>query len=754
MSILGNRVVRTEDERMLTVGGTYVEDLPLDGAAHVVYVRSPLAHARITSIDTAEALDMPGVLKVVTASDVDLPSLPLATPNLNQAMGRPVIASDVVRFAGEPVAVVVAETREAAVDAVAGVFVDYEALPAVVDPEEALKDEVILFPEAGTNVSIRFDEEPVDDFFAGCDSVISLRVVNQRLAPSPLEVRAAAAEWSGGRLTFWTGTQRPHLVREYLANLLGLSTEEIRVVCPDVGGGFGAKGRPYPEELLLGWLARELGRPVRWVETRSESMVGLSHGRGQVQWLELGGTTEGKLLAYRARLLQDGGAYPSIGTVLVLGTRRMAQGTYDIPAVSVDCVGVVTNTGPTSAYRGAGRPEATAAIERAIDVFATEIGMDPAEVRRRNFIAPDAFPFQTHVQHEYDSGDYERALDLAIEAAGYDELRRDQAARRERGDTVQLGIGLASYVEVTSGIPGVDFAAVDTREDGHVVVRTSSGPTGQGHETSWAILVSEQLAVPIEHVHVVFGDTDAIPLGVGTFGSRSLQITGVGVYRAAGEVAERAQAIAADLLEAATEDIVVDPAAGRYYVVGSPFAGISWQEVVAGAPELGELSAEVEQQALKPTFPFGAHVAVVEVDVETGRVDLIRHIAVDDAGTVINPSVFEGQIHGGIAQGAAQALFEHFEYDVEGNPVTTTFATYGIPSAAELPSFELVAMETPTPHNSLGVKGVGESGTIGATPAVQNAVVDALSHLGVRHIDMPISPQAVFDALHAEQETT
>ena len=739
---------------MLTVGGTYVEDLSLEGAAHVAYVRSPLAHARIEKAETAEAAAMPGVVAVFTAADIDLPSLPLAMPTLNQAMGRPVLATDVVRFVGEAVAATVAETREQAIDGAEGVLVDYEPLPVVVDPEEALRDEMLLFPEAGTNVSLRLEADLQDGFFDGCDAVVSLRMVNQRLAPSPLEVRAAAAEWADGRLTLWTGTQRPHLVRDYVENLLGLDAADIRIVCPDVGGGFGSKGRPYPEELFLTWLARELDRPVRWVETRSESMLGMSHGRGQVQWLELGGTTDGRLLAYRARLLQDGGAYPGVGTALVLGTRRMAQGTYDIARLHVDCVGVVTNTSPTGAYRGAGRPEATAAIERAIDMFAMEIGMDPAAVRRRNLIPPEAFPFKTHVQHEYDSGDYERALDLTLEAVGYDELRSDQDARRKRGDSVQLGIGLSSYVEVTSGIPGLDFGAVDTRGDGHVVVRTSSGPTGQGHETSWAMLVAEQLGVPIEHIHVVHGDTDAVPFGVGTFGSRSLQVAGVAIHRAAVEVAERARAIAAGLLEAAPEDIVVDPAAARYHVAGSPFAGISWQEVVVAASDLAELSAEVEQPAVKPTFPFGAHVAVVEVDLETGRVDLIRHVAVDDAGRIINPSIFEGQVHGGIAQGVAQALYEHFVYDAEGNPLTTTFATYGIPSAAELPPFELVEMETPTPHNPLGVKGVGESGTIGATPAVQNAVVDALSHLGVRHIDMPLSPQAVFDAVHGRHGIT
>jgi len=753
VSILGNRVLRKEDPKFLTVGGTYVDDVRVDGALYATYVRSTMAHARIAALDVEEARKAPGVVAVFSAADLDMAPAAPEMAFLNQAMTRPALAQGVVRFVGEPVAVVVTEERYQGPDAAELVFVDYEPLPVVMSAEESAAQDVLLFPDVGTNVAFELAFGRDESLFDGCEVVVRQRIVNQRVAPCPLEVRAAAAEWRDGRLLHYASTQGAHGVKDALVARLGLEADQVRVVAPDVGGGFGAKMGPYPEEILVAWLARKLDRPVRWVETRSESMVGLGHGRGQVQEVEMGGSRQGKVEAYRITVLQDSGAYAAIGAMLPFMTRTMASGVYAIPKVEFNSRSLLTNTTPMTAYRGAGRPEATAALERAVDMFAAEIGMDPAEVRRRNLIPADAFPFTTPTGTTYDSGNYARGLDLALEAAGYDGLREEQRRRREAGDVVQLGIGLSVYVEITSGIPGSEFGAVEVRPDGKVTVRTGTSPHGQGHATAFSMLVSEQLGIPIEDIEVIHGDTDVVPRGQGTAGSRSLQTGGVAVNQAAAQVADKARQLAAELLEANVDDVVLDKVGGRFHVTGTPAVSRSWTELAGAASDRGGLAAEVDYTQAGPTFPFGAHVAVAQVDTETGRVQLVRMVAVDDAGRILNPLLAEGQVHGGLAQGAAQALLEEMRYDEDGNPVTSNLADYGFISAAELPSFETVRLETPTPLNELGAKGIGESGTIGSTPAVHNAVVDAVTHLGVRHIDMPLTAERVWRAIQDAKDS-
>ncbi len=746
MSILGNWVPRVEDPRLLTAGGTYVADVALPGALQVAFVRSTSAHGRLLAVDTTAAAAAPGVVAVVTAADLDTPDL-VPPLGLAPTMARPLLARDTVRFVGEPIAAVVADSLAAAVDATELVEVDVDPLPAVVDPEAAGSDEVLLHPAAGTNVCWRLEPAAEgDDLFAGCEVVVSQRIVNQRLAPTPLEVRsAAAAPADDGRLTVWVSTQHPHGVRDLVADELRLDPAQVRVIAPDVGGGFGAKMRPYPEDVVVAWLAQHLQRPVRWVETRSESMVNLGHGRGQTQQVTIGGSRAGTVEAYRLEVVQDAGAYPAFGAALPMFTRLMVSGVYDIERVDFSSTSVVTNTTPTVAYRGAGRPEATAAVERAMDLFAAAVELDPAEVRRRNLIGADRFPFTTPVGAVYDSGDYAAVLQQALDTADYPQLRAEQARRRQAGDVRQLGIGLSVYVEITGAIPGAELGAVEIRADGTAVVRAGTFSHGQGHATAWAMLVSERLGIPLQRIELVQGDTDLVPHGLGTAASRSLQSAGVAVDRAAAVVLDRARALAAEQLEANPADVVASGDGRGLHVAGTPARLVGWDQLVEAAG--GRLVAEVDFTPSGPTFPFGAHLAVVEVDVETGQVQVLRLVAVDDAGRILNPLLATGQIHGGLAQGVAQALLEEFVYDAEGNPLTANLADYPMVSACELPSFERIAMETPTPLNELGAKGIGESGTIGSTPAVHNAVCDALAHLGVRHVDMPTRPERIWQAI-------
>src|SRR5581483_2695704 len=561
--------------------------------------------------------------------------------------------------------------------------------------------------------------------------------------------------WSSdGRLHLWLSTQHAHGVRNALAGLYGLDNAAVHVVAPDVGGGFGAKVGGYPEEMLLPWLAKRIDRPVRWHETRTENMLGMGHGRAQLQEIEIGGTRAGDVLAYRLTVLQDAGAYPAIGAVLPFMTRVMAPGVYRTPKVDFNSKAVVTNTTPVVAYRGAGRPEAAAAVERAMDLFASEIGMDPADVRRRNLWPSFEAPVTTAVDTSYDTGDYEAALDRVLEAAGYTELRAEQQRRRDAGDPVQLGIGLSVYVEVTAGpTAGFEHANIEVHPDGRATVYTGSSPHGQGHATAFAMIVHDATGIPLDDVEVVWGDTDRVEKGEGTMGSRSLQLGGSAVLQATEIVIDKAKRIAAELLEASVDDVVLDTTTASFHVAGTPAVARTWADVATAAIERDDtgtgLCGQTDFQASSTTFPFGAHIAVVEVDTETGQVVLRRMVTCDDAGRIVNPLLVEGQRHGGIAQGVAQALLEEVVYDAGGNPLTSNFADYGIVSAAELPSFELVTMETPTPANPLGAKGIGESGTIGSTPAVQNAVCDALAHLGVRHVDMPCTPERVWRAIQS-----
>jgi aerobic carbon-monoxide dehydrogenase large subunit len=749
VSVLGNRVVRREDPRFLRGEGTYVENHDVAGALHITFVRSLFAHARIT-VDASEARELPGV-HVFTGDDVDLPPFgPPPFPGLNPAMSRLAVARDVVRFVGDIAAIVVADSRAASVDAAELVFVDYDPLPAVVTPQDAVKDEVLLFPEAGTNLAARAGSpEHDDDLFAGCDVVVSDTLYSQRMAPCPLEPRSTiVAPGEDGRFTAWLTTQAPQLDSGIITGMLGLEPGQVRVISPDVGGGFGAKMLSV-EELLVAWTAKRLGHAVRWTESRSESMVALHHGRAQHIEFTLGGTSDGQLLAYRIDMLQDSGAYPVLGAFLPNLTASMASGVYAIPRIEADGRSVVTNTTPITSFRGAGRPEASQAIERAVDLFAAKAGLDPVEVRRRNLIPSESFPYTTASGATYDSGNYEAALDLAFGAIDVAELRAEQARRRADGSPLQLGLGVSAYIEITNVVAETEFGEVEITAEGGAIIRTGSMSTGQGHETTFAQIVSSRLGIPIESIEFVKGDTDLVPMGTGTYGSKSTQIGGSAARIAADEVVERAKKLAADQLEVSPDDVVLDVGGGRFQVVGAPQRGVTWAEVAARANDdgaLGELTVAHEFQG-GPTFPFGSHAAVVEVDVETGRVELLRLVAVDDAGTIVNPLVFEGQVHGGVATGVAQALYEEFRYDADGTPLTTTFVAYAFPSAADLPGWETLELETPTPMNPLGAKGIGESGTMGSTPAVQSAVLDALAPYGVTHVDLPVNGENVWRAL-------
>jgi carbon-monoxide dehydrogenase large subunit len=749
-NVVGQRVRRREDPRFITGQGRYVDDIRLPGALYATFVRSHWAHARINSVDGSEAAALPGV-QVFTAGDVELGKNPPPFIQMDELWHRPFLASEKARFAGEIVAVVLAETPALSVDAAELVAVDYEPLPVVTDAAKALTSDVLLFEEAGTNVCLERPAATTDeDLFDGCEAVASGTITSQRIAAAPIEPRATAARVEDdGRLTVWLSTQTPHQDRDGLASALGVEPASIRVLAPDVGGGFGGKGLDV-EDVLVAYLARATGKPVRWTETRSEHMVAMHHGRAQRIEFRIGGRRDGTVQALRLSIIQDAGAYPGIGSFLPNLTALMASGVYAIAKIDVDLKAVVTNTTQTGAVRGAGRPEATQALERAIDTFAAELELDPVEVRRRSFIPADAFPFTTAAGATYDIGNYGRALDLALERSGYEQLREAQASRRRDGGTKQLGIGLSTYVEITNGVGESEFGAVEITPDGRAIVKTGSFSHGQGHETTFAQIAAERLGMALEQVTVIAGDTDAIARGTGTYGSKSAQIGGVAAGKASEEVVERGKRLAAEELEASPEDMVLDLEAGRFHVTGAPQPGLTWGELATRLGDQGrlaELSAEVDFQASGPTYPFGAHVAVVEVDTETGSVSLERLVAVDDAGRVINPLVFEGQVHGGLAAGIAQALFEEIAYDEDGNPLSANLVSYCMPAATELPTFELVEMQTPTPVNPLGAKGIGEAGTIGATPAVQNAVIDALAPFGVRHIEMPLNGERVWRAI-------
>ncbi|MFP4513290.1 MAG: xanthine dehydrogenase family protein molybdopterin-binding subunit [Acidimicrobiales bacterium] len=746
-TILGHSIDRREDPGLLTGSTSFLADLSEAGHLHAVFVRSHTAHGTITSIEVAEAADAAGVEAVFTGADLGLP--PARAFGREPELARPLLATERVRYVGEPIAVVVADSLAAAVDAAELVVVDIEPLRAVVDVSDALDpDAPLLFPDHGSNVVLDIAPEGVtDDLFADADVVVSAELHHNRVAPVTMENNGVLAIPDGtDAIEVWVSTQSVFGVRNDIHHALGLDEENVRVRAAAIGGGFGAKGGVYPEQVVVAAIAHRLSRPVRWAETRSENLTGMTHGRASVHRLEVGARSDGTIVGLRVRVIGDAGAYSARGVFIPFVTQRMGSGAYRIPRIEVRPTVVVTNTTPTGPYRGAGRPEAAAMCERAIDLVAAELGLDPVEVRRRNHIAPEAFPYTTPTGATYDSGDYGAALDLALEMAGYDQLRAEQARRRSERTTRQLGIGMSTYVEISG--QGSEFGSVTVEPDGSVTVVTGSVPHGQSHETVWAQIASSVLGVPVDRIAVVHSDTRLVDHGTGTFGSRSLQLAGSAVQTASTEVLDRARRVVADHLEASPDDIaVLDD--GRVGVVGTPATAADWDEVVALAADAGvELTTalDFEQPA---TFPFGAHVAVVEVDTDTGRVDLARLVGVDDCGRVVSPTLAEGQVHGGMAQGIAQMLFEQVVFDADGTPLTATLADYGVPSAADLVSFETAHTETPSPNNPLGAKGIGESGTTGSISAVWNAVVDALAPYGVEHLDPPFTPEKVWRALRS-----
>ena len=750
-SILGNAVTRKEDTGLLTGSNDYVDDLDIE-SAQIVFVRSTMAHASLLEVDTSEAVNMPGVLAVYTSDNLGMDAIN-QSEFMDPSMNRPPLAVGRVRFVGDIVAAIVAESHSQAVDAAEQVIVDYDPLPANADIEAALGDGAdILWEGAESNVCFAIGNEyDGPDVNEGADAVVSQRIVTQRLAGVPMEPNGCVAIPEGDSMTFYASTQTAHGLRDGLAPSIGLDPENLRVVAPWVGGGFGPKAGLYIEHILCAKAAQELNTPVKWTEQRGENMLAMAQGRAMVMNAELGVNNDGSIVGLKARVVADAGAYPAIGAILPMLTMQLSQAVYNIPAIDFFAQSVVTNTTFIGAYRGAGRPEATQMVERILDKAANAIGMDPAALRRKHYLPPDAFPLTTLVGANYDSGEYERSLDAVLEASGYADLRAEQARRRESDDPKLLGIGVSSYVEVTAPIGlHVEYGSCEINDDGSATIKVGTSSHGQGHDTAFSMIVNDVLGIPMDEVNHVDADTEEVARGAGTLGSRSLQAGGSAIYEASQVVLEKGKQLAASLLEASAEDIVVGE--GALQVAGVPAKSISWADLASAAVEQeieGGLAHELDFDGSDATYPFGSHVAVVEIDRETGHVDLLRHIAVDDCGTILNPMLVNGQQHGGIAQGIAQALWEHVQYDEDANPVTASLMDYLMPSAAELPSFEVSNTETASPRNPLGAKGIGESGTIGSTPAVHNAVCDAVAHLGVEHVDMPCTPQTVWQALQS-----
>lgn len=753
-SILGAAVKRSEDPRFITGAGEYLGDIESEAALWMVPVRSDVPHGHLEQVDVASAKSAPGVVRVYLAGDLDIDRMPVGAPGLDEATRRPPIAADRVRFVGDIVAVVVAESKQAAVDAAELVWPEIDPIESVSEPDSAAADGApILFPELGTNVIYDRGDRDVtvlDD----AEVIVETRVVNQRVAAIPLEANGALAHpRPDGGIDIWVGSQSAHAHRRALSTVLRLDPSQVHVKVPDVGGGFGAKIALYPEQALCAAIAIDIGRPVRWEESRTENMLAMSHGRAQVSEVRVGATRDGVITGLSIRVTQDAGGYPLFGSYLPEFSRRMAVGPYAIAKVEFVWRSVLTNTTPVHAYRGAGRPEATMALERAIDQLAVELDLDPAVVRRRNFIARGEFPHVTAVGERYDSGDYEAALDLALTTSGYEEARRLQERRRLSGDRVQLGIGVSSYVEITAGAGREDWGAVEAHPDGGATIYSAALSQGHSHETTFPQIVSEVLKIPLDRIGFVQGDTDLIAHGGGTMASRSLQIAGSTILAAGEKALHKARTVFAFHREAPLDDVVQFDD-GRIGVVGVPSSAMTLAEIATIAADASNLSDDMEPglrgegnwEQEEATFPFGSHVCIVEVDTETGDVRILRHVACDDAGTILNRMVVDGQVHGGVAQGIGQALFEEFRYD-GGHPLTANLTSYLIPTAASLPSFTVDHTETATPENPLGAKGIGEAGTIGSTPAVVNAVVDALAPFGIRHLDMPLTPYRVWSAL-------
>jgi carbon-monoxide dehydrogenase large subunit len=773
---VGEPVRRKEDPELVTGQARYTDDLTVPGTVWMTVVRSPYAHARIKGVDLSAALEAEGVVAAFSGADLadDFASpLPVAWPVTEDIANPPhwPLARDKARYAGDGVAVVVAETRALAKDAAELVHVDYEPLDAVTDVEAALADGApLVHDDVPQNRSYTWaiegpEEGAVAKAFAEADVTVKERYRQQRLIPNAIEPRSVLVQPvpAQGEFTMWSATQVPHILRVTLALTTGIPEAKLRVIAPDVGGGFGSKLDVYAEEALCLVLAGRLGRPIKWTEERSEAYLATIHGRDVVQEIELAATAEGKITAVRAHLLSAMGAYLQLVTpgIQLLGA-WVYGGAYDVGAYAFECVGVFTNTTPTDAYRGAGRPEATYAIERAVNALARKLGMDPVELRRKNFVRE--FPATIASGLTIDSGDHEATLDRALALVDLDGVRREQAARRERGDPKQLGVGFSTYIEMCGlapsrilgairyGAGGWDAASVRVQPTGTVQVLTGTSPHGQGHETTWSQITADRLGVPIENVEVLHGDTSVVPLGMDTYGSRSLTVGGVALWHATEKIIAKARAIAAHQLEVAEADLEYE--GGRFTVKGTDKSTTVGETAFAAwtAHNLPDgMEPGLEETAVydPPNFswPSGCHVCVAEVDTETGRTEIVRYVAVDDVGTVINPTIVAGQVHGGVAQGIAQALWEEAVYDEHGNLVTASMADYAVPSAAEVPRFELDRVETPSPTNPLGVKGVGETGTIASTPAVIGAVLDALAPFGVTDIDMPATPERVWRAI-------
>ena len=777
---VGGGLLRKEDPKLLTGQGTYTEDIAIPGMVWIAVVRSPFAHARINGVDSSRAKEMPEVMAVFSGEELaeewggPLPMAWPVTEDINNPDHFPV-AKEKARYAGDAVAVVVAASRARAQDAAEAVDVDYEPLDAVVDLEEALEDGApLVHEEFGTNKCYTWPlaSGEVDEIFSNAPVVVKERYVHPRLIPNAIETRAIVVQPvpAQGEFTMWSATQVPHIAKVTLSLTCGIPESKLRVIAPEVGGGFGSKLQVYPEEAICLVVARKLGLPVKWVEERSENYLATHHGRGVIQDIEVAATEEGKLLGVRAHTFADMGAYLMLVTpgIPILGAFLWA-GPYTADCYSVEFTGVFTNKTPTDAYRGAGRPEATYAVERIMDALARRVGKDPAQVRRMNFIPPFDEATATPGGLEFDSGNYGASLDSALELAGYEQLRKEQASRRDNNDSKQIGIGISSYIEMCGIAPsqvlasvrysagGWDSATIRCHPTGKVTLITGTSPHGQGHETTWSQILADELGVAFEDIDVLHGDTAVSPLGMDTYGSRSVSVGGVAIHFAAEKIRDKARKIAAHELEVAEEDL--EFSGGKFAVKGAPDRAKSVAEIAFSAwtahnlPDGTEPGLEATYVFDPPnfTFPSGSHVCAVEVDTETGQTEIVRYVAVDDCGTIINPTIVEGQIHGGVAQGISEAMFEEAVYDENGVLLTSSLANYRVPSAAELPSMTLGNTVTPSSTNPLGVKGVGETGTIAAPPAVLNAIIDALEPLGVTHIDMPATPERVWRALRHAQ---
>ena len=773
---VGARIKRREDPRLIQGLAHYVDDIKLPDTLHVAILRSPYAHARINAIDTAAAQNLPGVKAVVTGDDIKdtIGGIPCAATDPEGFPGikvphHPVLATDKVRFVGEPIAAVAATDAYIARDALDLIEVDCDLLGAVNSADAALAEGApVLHEDWDDNMAFTWQIAggDIDAAFAEADHIVNQRIDHQRLVPNPIETRGVLAQYTRGKdqLTLWSSTQIPHLLRTQLSIMLDMAENHVRVIAPEVGGGFGCKLNVYAEEALIGHLAKQLDQPVKWIESRRENFLHTIHGRDQVGQVELAVNSDGAILGLKYTVTADVGAYyqlltPAIPTL----TGLMLCGSYTFQNVQMDLTAAFTNKMATDAYRGAGRPEATYLIERMIDIVAHDLDLDPLDVRRKNFIGKDAFPHETGTALAYDSGDYTAALDRALKMADYDALRQQQADLRARGR--YLGIGFSTYVEIcgmgpSAAMPAGGWESSTVRVDptGKVTVLTGVSPHGQGQETTFAQLVADGLGVDLEDIRIIHGDTDAVQYGIGTFGSRATAVGGTAMVHAMGKIKDKVIKIAAHLMESNPQDIVLED--GKYSVHGAPESGLSLAEIAQVAHVGVGLPPETEpglaeSHFFEPpnfTYPFGTHIAVVEVDADTGEVDLQRYIAVDDCGNIINPLIVEGQVHGGIAQGVGQALYEEAIYDATGQMLTGSFMDYALPKAHDFPRFELDNTVTPSPVNPMGVKGVGEAGTIGSTPAIANAVIDALKPFGVRHIDLPLRPEKLWKLMQERND--